>query len=64
MNEIIQKGKPWTDPDFPPKLKSLFDPAIDKGDKSKFAAYEWKRASECYDNPKVFDDAIEPNDIN
>lgn len=62
--EIIERGEPWTDPDFPPELKSLFDSAIDKGDSSKFASYDWKRAPECYDTPHVFDKKISPNDIN
>ena len=29
VNKIIQRGKPWTDPDFPPSAESLFDPMND-----------------------------------
>ena len=30
----------------------------------RFNSFEWKRTSECYNNPKVFDEDIHPNDIN
>lgn len=45
VTRIIAEGKPWTDPEFPPKLQSLFDPNLDEGDESKYASYEWKRFS-------------------
>ena len=64
VNKVIQRGKPWTDPDFPPEFESLCDPAVDKSDPHKFSQLEWKRASECYDDAQVFRDGIHPNDIN
>ena len=47
---VIAEGKPWTDKDFPPESKSLFDPRVDNGDASQFTQ-EWKRISEVYKNP-------------
>lgn len=29
VQKTIARGKPWTDQDFPPTVKSLYDPAID-----------------------------------
>jgi len=29
VQETIAKGKPWTDPEFPPQRSSLYDPKID-----------------------------------
>ena len=29
VQETIAKGKPWTDPEFPPERSSLYDPKID-----------------------------------
>lgn len=39
VEEIIAKGKPWTDPDFPPEVKSLYDPNIDQVDESVYKAF-------------------------
>ena len=65
VDGIIAKGKPWTDPDFPPQVKSLFDPVVDKeADAGKFSSYDWKRASDCYANPAVISDGITVSDIN
>ena len=68
MEHLVQKtialGKPWTDPDFPPERSSLYDPAIDKVDRAAFDSYSWKRASEIYKPVYVFEDGVEPNDIN
>jgi len=65
---VIDKGQPWTDPDFPPETKSLYDPEIDvlidTAKRADFDAYEWKRASEIFDNVMLFSDKIQPNDIN
>ena len=64
---VIAEGKPWTDPDFPPELKSLIDPKIDKSaDVSTYKKYSWKRMTEIYkgQNPQVFSGGIHPNDIN
>ena len=46
--EIIQKGRKWTDPDFPPELNSLFDQNIDEGDINKYKSFEWKRIQDIY----------------
>ena len=64
VQETIAKGKLWTDPDFPPEMKSLFDPRIDEDDPQKYQALSWKRASEIYKPLYVFEDGVEPNDIN
>ena len=62
VNEIIEKGEPWVDADFPPEEASFFDRAIDKeADYAKFSDYEWKRASEIYENPQVFEGGIDSN---
>ena len=64
VQKIISEGKPWTDPDFPPERSSLYDPSIDSVDTDQFDSYEWKRASEIFDPVYVFEDGVEPNDIN
>lgn len=64
LAQVIQGGTPWTDPEFPPELKSLYNSKIDKVDQAKFKAYGWKRMTEIYDKPSVFYGGIEPNDIN
>ena len=61
---VIGEGKPWTDPDFQPNMKSLFNPSIDEGDASLYRSLAWKRAKDIYKQPKVFSGGIEPNDIN
>ena len=40
----------------------MYDSDIDK-EIGKFKVLEWKRASVCYKNPRVFDEDIHPNDI-
>ena len=62
--DIIQKGQPWTDPDFPPALRSLYDPNLDEGDINKYKSFEWKRFKEIAKSPAMFRDGIDPNDIN
>ena len=64
VEDIIAQGEPWTDLNFPPEPISLYDREIDTGDISKFRNLKWMRATEIYDEPKVFDDDIHPNDIN
>ena len=66
MYEIIQLGKPWTDSEFPPERKSLYDPKIDTevDDPRKFNNLTWKRASEIFKPVYIFEDGVEPNDIN
>ena len=65
MYEIIQMGKPWTDPEFPPERKSLYDRTIDKeADPKTYNAFTWKRASAIFNPIYIFEDGVEPNDIN
>ena len=64
VQETIARGRPWTDPDFPPEKKSLYDPAIDTVDQKAFNSFTWKRASEIYNPVHIFEDGVEPNDIN
>jgi len=65
VEKTIALEKPWTDPQFEPKISSLVDPKIDvNADKAAFVSYSWKRASEIYPSPAIFKGGIEPNDIN
>ena len=65
MYEIIQKGKPWTDPEFPPEPKSLYDVQIDlDADVRALSKITWKRASDIYNPVYIFEDGVEPGDIN
>ena len=65
VQETIAKGKPWTDPDFPPMQKSLYDPSIDnKVDVTFYNSLSWKRASQIYKPVYIFEDGVEPNDVN
>ena len=64
LNETIAVGKPWTDPEFPPERSSLYDPRIDNVDQGAFDSYSWKRAGSLFPNAQIFEDGIEPNDIN
>jgi hypothetical protein len=49
VKDVIAKGAPWTDPDFPPQLKSLYDPRIDRvDDPDMYEEFEWKRFREIY----------------
>ena len=64
VSKVIRRGQPWIDSDFPPEPESLFNPNIDRNDQSKFDSLDWKRATECYEDPKIFCDGIHPNDIN
>ena len=54
----LESGELFTDPEFPPDDQSLFfskDPPF---------AFEWKRASELCDNPKLFEGGASRFDIN
>ena len=51
--------EPWVDPDFPPCAASLGDYALKR---LKGEEVIWKRLSEIYDNPVIFDD-YEPFDL-
>lgn len=64
VQATIAKGKPWTDPDFPPTKKSLYDPELDEVDAEAYNKIAWKRASEIYQPAYIFEDGVEPNDIN
>jgi hypothetical protein len=57
VDKIIANSQPFTDEDFPANLQSL-------GTAAKFQNIQWKRISEIYQEPKIFQDGIEPNDIN
>jgi len=63
VDTIINRGQPWTDPDFKPDITSLFDPNIDEGNIADYNKYTWKRISEIYNRPNIFVQGIEPNDI-
>jgi calpain-15 len=66
VQQVINKGTPWTDPDFPPVLSSLYDAWIDKSvDASRFKSLQWKRFEDVYtgQDPQVFSVGIDPNDI-
>lgn len=64
VQATIAKGKPYVDPDFPPEKSSLYDPAIDEVDAANYNSFSWKRAGEIYQPAYVFEDGVEPNDIN
>ena len=65
VKEIIAKGRPWTDPDFPPEQKSLYNPQIDtEVDTNTYNSFKWRRAIEIYPNALIFEDGVDPNDIN
>ena len=64
VNETIAKGQPWTDESFPPDRSSLYDVSIDQVDTDAYNAYTWKRASDIYNPLFIFDDGIEPSDVN
>ncbi len=65
---IIDRGEPWTDPDFPPVFESIYTPDcfVDlwEDEIATLKNVEFKRVSEIYgpDKLAVFND-IEPNDI-
>jgi len=65
VQETIAKGRPWTDPDFPPERSSLYDPNIDNEvDVQMFNSFKWKRANEIFNPVAVFTGGVDPNDIN
>jgi len=65
LERTIASGKPWTDPEFPPDKSSLYDAKIDiDADPSAFNGLSWKRASAIYNPLYIFEDGVEPNDIN
>ena len=58
----MDKGEPWTDDKFPPEMKSLCKNPSDE-DTERFSAYEWKRASDIYQEVSIFSDGISPGDV-
>jgi calpain-15 len=63
VDEIIAKGEPWTDPDFPPEFGSICQDGCSNSQFSKSKQYEWKRMSELSDEPCIFKDGVQPGDI-
>jgi len=64
VDQVIEAGKPWTDLDFQPNVSSLYDPEVDTRVKnSDYDSFIWRRVSEIYPDPQIFDETIEPNDI-
>ena len=56
VEEVIASAKPFTDEDFPPQRDSIYNSSRDKYyDQNLFDSLEWKRASEIFRNPCVFD---------
>ena len=64
VDEIIEAGQPWTDPDFPPEKKSLVNEDDSAEQRDKMLSIKWMRASELMPDAEVFKDGISPNDIN
>ena len=64
VQTTIARGRPWTDPDFPPTQASLYDADIDEVDEAMYKSFSWKRASEIFNPVYIFEDGVEPNDIN
>ena len=55
VEKVLAKGEPWTDPDFLPEYKSLYNLDLDfEADGSKFRKCDWKRATEIYSKPVIF----------
>jgi hypothetical protein len=44
-------------------LSSLYDPDIDTVEPGKYEKFEWRRVSEIYENPQIFSEGVDPNDI-
>ena len=63
--QITEAGELFTDQDFPPDFSSLYNPEIDyeRSQPDAFRKLEWKRASEIFTDPTMFND-ISPDDIN
>jgi hypothetical protein len=62
VDGIIAAGQPWTDDKFPPTYESLTkNGSASQAQKCK--EYEWKRASDIWENRAIFKDGVDPNDI-
>ena len=64
MDKVIEMREKWIDEDYPPMFGSLYDQANDyqRAKPEKFMKLEWKRASEIFSEPVIFND-INPDDI-
>jgi hypothetical protein len=64
-NQIIAKGAPFEDTEFPPNLGSIFDPAdhSDNANINLYTTIEWKRASEIFGEFVLLPDHIGADDI-
>ena len=54
VDEIIEAGQPWTDPDFPPSSESLANEDDSAEQRDKMVGIEWMRASELLPDGEVF----------
>ena len=63
VTRTIDAGEPWTDPVFPPVFSSLAKEDRNVDDMSKFRKIEWKRISDIFTNPVMFDEGIDPGDV-
>lgn len=63
VQEVIEKGEKWTDPDFPPALSSLINKRHDSGNLTKMRQVEWKRPEDIFEEPAIFKDGTSPDDI-
>ena len=62
VSKIIEGGQKFTDKDFPPNASSIQRPEDDNNE-DRFDDIKWLRASEIFDDPEIFKDGIDPNDI-
>jgi hypothetical protein len=63
VESVIATGKPWTDPDFPPHISSLFDPENDEGKIETYKLIQWRRVADIFKKPAIFTDGVTPSDI-
>jgi hypothetical protein len=61
VSKIIEKGEPWTDPDFPPNFSSLASPDSDINH-ALYKTLRWERLSTLYPQAVVFEN-ITPGDV-
>jgi len=63
---VLAKGTPFEDPDFPACQASLITPECACYEDSillKGGSFQWKRSSELFENPEVFKDGVDIDDI-
>ena len=63
VDEVIAKGQPWTDKDFPPEPSSIVNSDDSQNQNAKFEDVGWRRASQIYPKQEVFIDGIQPTDV-